>query len=99
MSAEQRGEKPLPNEVRLDAADYEPDGDWIEVGNEFATVAVRRVLTRNGARLQISSSRLETDVFLDSVLLESLTWQTPESFSLFLETPLEPLQAREEGQR
>lgn len=85
----------LPTSVHFHPEEFEPDGDWLEIGNEFATVTVRRVLTRNGARLQIRSSKLETDVFLDSVLLESLTWQTPESFSLFLETPLEALKRSE----
>lgn len=91
MSSEKRDKARLPDNVQFAPGEFEPDSDWVEIGNEFATVAVRRVLTRNGARLQINSSRLEADVFLDSVLLESLTWQTPESFSLFLETPLEPL--------
>ena len=81
----------LPDRLRFEPEELESGGDWIEIGNEFATVSVRRVLTRNGARLQVRSSKLDTDVFLDSVLLESLTWQTSESFSLFLETPLEPL--------
>jgi hypothetical protein len=70
--------------------EFTPDSDWLDVGNEFASVRVRRVLTRNGARLQVHSSKLQTDVFLDSVVLESLTWQTPESLSLLLRTPLEP---------
>ena len=80
--------------VRLTSADYTPDGDWIEVGNEFASVGVRRVLTRNGVRLQVRSAKLESDVFLDAVVLESLTWQTADSLSLLLETPLEPLERR-----
>ena len=80
----------LPSAARFGPEHCTPESDWLEVGNEFATVRVRRVLTHNGARLQVHSSKLETDVFLDSVVLESLTWQTPESLSLFLKTPLEP---------
>lgn len=80
----------VSSELQIQPEHVEPDSDWLEVGNEFATVRVRRVLTRNGARLQVHSSKLGTEVFLDSVLLESLTWQTSESLSLFLQTPLEP---------
>jgi hypothetical protein len=64
--------------------------DWLEIGNEFAGVRVRKVLTRTGARLEITAPRRELTVYLDSTVLEALTWQTPESLSLLLETPLEP---------
>jgi hypothetical protein len=57
------------------------------IGNEFATVTVAKVMTRNGERLRISSSRLNTSVELDALALESLTWQPPETFSRFLERP------------
>jgi hypothetical protein len=58
-----------------------------ELTNEFATVRVRRVYTRNGVRLEIHSPRLGTVVRLDPLSLESLTWQTSETFSSFLRHP------------
>jgi hypothetical protein len=66
--------------------------EWlaVEVINEFATVRVRKVETRNGARLEISSQRLGYTIQLDAMALESLTWQPMETFSRFLETPLGP---------
>jgi hypothetical protein len=68
-----------------------PASDWIEIANEFAGVRLRKVLTRNGARLEITAPRRELTVYVDSTVLEALTWQTPESLSLLLENPLEPL--------
>ena len=76
--------------LRFPEEEIEPDSDWVEIGNEFATVLTRRVRTRNGNRLQIRSPRRELSVFLDATLLDALTWQTAESMSLLLETPLEP---------
>lgn len=67
----------------------------IEVTNEFARVEVRRVWTRNGMRLEISSPRLGYCVRLDALALESLTWQPMETFSRFLEEPFGP--ARPDG--
>jgi hypothetical protein len=87
------------SQAASDALEYldhevDPDSDWMEVGNEFATVRVRRVRTRNGARLEIRSPKRDRSVFLDATLLDGLTWQTGESLSLLLETPLEPLARR-----
>lgn len=62
----------------------------IELANEFTSVAVRKVFTRNGARLEISSPRLGFRIQLDPLALESLTWQTVETFSQFLATPFGP---------
>jgi hypothetical protein len=56
----------------------------IVIANEFADVVVRRVMTRNGMRLEIWSPRRGTRVHLDAVELECLTWQTPEDFSALL---------------
>jgi hypothetical protein len=61
-----------------------------ELSNEFATVCIRTVETRNGIRLEISSPKLRTSIRLDPVALESLTWQTMETFSKFLESPFGP---------
>jgi len=83
-----------PDPLRFPEHEIQPDTDWLEVGNEFATVSVRRVRTRNGARLEIRSPRRELSVFLDATLLDALSWQTADSLSLLLETPLEPFARR-----
>lgn len=60
------------------------------ISNEFSEVQVSRVRTRNGERLEITSSRLDRSVRLDALELESLTWQTPEFFSRLLQEPFGP---------
>ena len=62
----------------------------IELMNEFALVRVRKVSTGNGMRLEIESPRLGRSVRLDALALESLTWQSSETFSRFLEHPFGP---------
>jgi hypothetical protein len=64
--------------------------DRLHLANEFAEVFVRKVHTRNGVRLEITAPKLERQVLLDPVELESLTWQTHETFSQFLKTPFGP---------
>ncbi|WP_038072338.1 hypothetical protein [Thermus scotoductus] len=58
--------------------------------NEFTTVIVEKVQTRNGERLRISSPRLGYSIDLDPLELEALTWQTVETFSQLLRTPYGP---------
>src|SRR5438477_6549962 len=77
-----------------DAAAAQSGGDAVsddnaemELSNEFATVRVRRVFTRNGVRLEITSPRLGRTIRLDPLSLESLTWQPDETFSRFLRDP------------
>jgi hypothetical protein len=60
------------------------------IANEFAVVHVTKVLTRNGCRLEIESPRLGYAISLDPLALDSLTWQTPETFAEFLRTPYGP---------
>jgi hypothetical protein len=67
-----------------------PEGPVLEVANEFSTVRVQRVKTRNGMRLRISSPKLDRAIDLDALALESLTWQSMETFSRFLATPFGP---------
>ena len=62
----------------------------VELRNEFASVVVEVVATRNGERLRIASPRLEREILLDPVELESLTWQDHELFTSFLRTPFGP---------
>lgn len=71
------------------AGDAEPV--W-ELANEYAVVLIRRVHTRNGLRLEIASPRLGHRIQLDPLELESLTWQTHDTFTRFLETPMGPEQ-------
>lgn len=70
-------------------AERDDGAEW-ELANEFAVVRVRRRRTRNGERLEIEAPRLGRRVTLCPVELESLTWQTPGTFSLFLATPFGP---------
>lgn len=74
------------------AEDYAPEDVALEfdITNEFAQVRLRKVLTRNGARLELFSPRLGYSIRLDALALESLTWQTMDTFSRFLESPLGP---------
>jgi hypothetical protein len=60
------------------------DEEVIVIANEFAHIRIRKVRTRNGERLEISAPRRGTQILLDALDLESLTWQTPEVFSKFL---------------
>jgi hypothetical protein len=55
--------------------------------NEFAEVEVRKVDTRNGARLEIAAPRLGTVVRLCPLELEALTRIGPEAFSNLLGSP------------
>ena len=62
----------------------------LELANEFAEVTVRRVATRNGVRLEIAAPKLGRRIRLCPLELETLTWQSPETFSGFLSTPFGP---------
>ena len=64
--------------------------ETIVVANEFATVDVRKVYTRNGARLEVHSPKLGYRIRLNPIELDSLTWQSVQTFSKFLETPYGP---------
>jgi hypothetical protein len=70
--------------------DVRQSGEAIQIANEFATVTVRKVVSRNGERLEIVSERLEYAVRLDPLALESLTWQPAETFTRLLEEPFGP---------
>lgn len=60
------------------------------ISNEFATVTVRKVRTRNGERLEIRSPAQERFVRLDALALESLTWSDALEVGRGLQTPLGP---------
>jgi hypothetical protein len=63
------------------------EDEYAKIRNESATVLVRKVRTRNGVRLEIYSPKLDKRVYLDPLLIESLAWQTPETFSDILGVP------------
>ena len=69
---------------------------YIGLANEFAEVAVRKVFTRNGVRLEIVAPKLGRGIRLCPLELEALTWQTSETFSRCLSTPLGPEPEAEE---
>ena len=50
-------------------------GEALTVANEFAEVVVRRVDTRNGSRLLVSSPRSGQWISLDALEVEALTRQ------------------------
>jgi hypothetical protein len=63
----------------------------IRLSNEFTTIEVEEVHTRNGSRLEIRAPKLGRSVRLDPLELESLTWQdAPRFFSELLRTPYGP---------
>ena len=72
------------------------EGEYTELSNESAIALVRKVRTRNGVRLEIYSPEVDQRVYLDPLLLESLAWQTPETFSDILEDPHELTDLEEE---
>lgn len=63
------------------------DEPIIMVGNEFTQVVIKKVYTRNGERLEITSPKLNSSIHLDPLALESLTWQDHEVFTGFLAKP------------
>jgi hypothetical protein len=63
---------------------------WLTIANEFTSVRVRKVHTRNGERLEIESLNLGFSIRLDALELESLSWQEPNSLSRLLESPYGP---------
>lgn len=65
------------------------EDEYTEISNESALALVRKVRTRNGVRLEIYSPESDKRVYLDPLLLESLAWQTPQTFSETLEDPPE----------
>ena len=67
--------------------DYLEAGEPIVLGNEFSEIRVRRVLTRNGARLLIESPKSGRAVALCPLELEALTWQSTATFSAMIGRP------------
>jgi len=76
-----------------------PVGEPIVIGNEFSEIRVQRVDSRNGSRLLISAPKSGQWIALCPLELESLTWQTPQTFSAMIGKPFAPLydESRPEG--
>lgn len=64
----------------------------IKLGNEFAEVQVRKVHTRNGSRLLISSPKSGHWISLCPLELEALTWQDQDSLSRLVNNPYGPME-------
>ena len=69
---------------------HEAEEHALIVSNEFAAVAVRKVMTRNGERLEIRSLGHERVIRLDALALEALTWSDALQVGQGLETPFGP---------
>jgi hypothetical protein len=67
------------------------DGTEIIVANEFSEIRVTKVRTRNGSRLLIESPKSGQWVALCPLELESLTWQSTQTFSAMVGKPFESL--------
>ncbi|WP_311243659.1 MULTISPECIES: hypothetical protein [Microbacterium] len=70
-------ENPDPGETFEMPRDGGNEGP-IVVANEFADVIVRKVMTRNGVRLELWSPRRGTCIRFDAVALDVLSYQEPE---------------------
>ena len=87
--AEIDGAEPVAGGFRVAEA-VSVEGEILRLANEFAEVAVRKVRTRNGLRLEICSPKLGFAVRLCPLQLEALTWQSSDVFSGFFSNPLGP---------
>jgi hypothetical protein len=74
------------------------EDEYTEISNDSAIALVRKVRTGNGVRLEIYSPESEKRVYLDPLNIESLAWQTPETFSDTLEDPLESTNMEQVGE-
>lgn len=66
-------------------------GDIITIANEFTEVTVRRVDTRNGSRLLITSPRSGQWISLDALELEAVTWQNAYTLAAMVGNMHQPL--------
>lgn len=66
-------------------------GEPLTVANEFTEVLVRRVDTRNGSRLLISTPRDGRWISLDALEIEALTWQNTRTLAAMVGNSQAPL--------
>ena len=55
--------------------------EWFAIANEFSGVNIRKVLTRNGERLELSVPKREYRILLDAMQLEIIAAQNPDNFT------------------
>lgn len=61
------------------------EGAVLVIGNEFTTVWVRKIKTKNGERLEIHAPGQQTTIRVDPMQLEALSAQSLDSISRLLE--------------
>jgi hypothetical protein len=71
-------------------------GEPITIANEFTEVQVRRVDTRNGSRLLITSPKSGQWITLDALEVEALTWQNSRTLAAMVGNMYQPLLPSEE---
>lgn len=74
-------------------------GEPLTVANEFTEVVVRRVDTRNGSRLLITSPKSGQWITLDALEVEALTWQNARTLAAMVGNMFAPLLPDEESLR
>jgi hypothetical protein len=72
-------------------------GEPLAVANEFTEVVVRRVDTRNGSRLLITSPKTGQWITLDALEVEALTWQNASTLAAMVGNMHAPLLPDEES--
>jgi hypothetical protein len=66
-------------------------GEPLTVANEFTEVVVRRVDTRNGSRLLVTSPKTGQWITLDALEVEALTWQNTRTLAAMVGNSYAPL--------
>ncbi|WP_083082812.1 dihydrodiol dehydrogenase [Mycolicibacter kumamotonensis] len=66
-------------------------GETITIANEFTEVTVRRVDTRNGSRLLVTSPKSGQWISLDALEIEALTWQNAYTLAAMVGNLHQPL--------
>jgi hypothetical protein len=66
-------------------------GEPLTVANEFTEVVVRRVDTRNGSRLLVTSPKTGQWITLDALEVEALTWQNTRTLAAMVGNSHAPL--------
>lgn len=74
-------------------------GEPITIANEFTEVVLRRVDTRNGSRLLISTPKSGQWISLDALEVEALTWQNTRTLAAMVGNMHAPLLRDEESGR
>ncbi|MET7780196.1 dihydrodiol dehydrogenase [Streptomyces mirabilis] len=65
----------------MSSDDVTQEGPVLAIGNEFTTVWVRKIRTRNGERLEIHTPDQQATIRIDPMQLEALSSLSPEGIS------------------